>query len=440
MLSFLLKNNTKSNYLSFLFFIIPISFIAGNLVLNLNIIFFIIFSIVFYGKSIFKINLQLIDKLILLFFSFVLIAGIYNFIDLHFFKGQDYALKKNFAFSVLIKSILYTRYILLYFILRFLIENKLINLKLFFISCTFSSIFVSLDLFYQFTFGKDIFGFEPSLEGKFSGPFDYEYIAGGYLQRFTLFSFFVLPLFYKINNKIYSSLFITFLFLVYFAALLITGNRMPLILFVFMFFLIILFEKELRKYFVYYLLAIVVTGVTLFYSSNLVKKNLNNFFNRIQVMSNSIVTKKFDQSNENSYFKEFRTFYGTWQMNKYIGGGVKSFRINCWQRKNIKSWERSTCNTHPHNYYLEILTDLGIVGFLILSSIFLIVLYQSFIKKYFFSSFLSSNKTLTPFMFLFLIEIFPIKSTGSFFTTSNATFLFLILAITVALSKELDFN
>ena len=127
-------------------------------------------------------------------------------------------------------------------------------------------------------------------------------------------------------------------------------------------------------------------------------------------------------------------------MNKYIGGGIKSFRINCWQRKNIQSWESGACNTHPHNYYLEILTDLGIVGFFILSTIFLIVIYQSIVKRYFFSTDLKNNSLMTPFMFIFLMEVFPIKSSGSFFTTTNATFFFLILAITVAFSRKLDLN
>ena len=43
---------------------------------------------------------------------------------------------------------------------------------------------------------------------------------------------------------------------------------------------------------------------------------------------------------------------------------------------------------------------------------------------------------IVPFIFLFIIEIFPIKSTGSFFTTGNASYLFLILAILVALSQK----
>ena len=45
-------------------------------------------------------------------------------------------------------------------------------------------------------------------------------------------------------------------------------------------------------------------------------------------------------------------------MNKYIGGGIKSFRHNCPKRKILIHNERTTCNMHPHNYYLEILTDI----------------------------------------------------------------------------------
>jgi len=91
---------------------------------------------------------------------------------------------------------------------------------------------------------------------------------------------------------------------------------------------------------------------------------------------------------------------------------------------------------HPHNYYLEILTDTGLIGFFMMSLIFLIVLYISFFKKYFTNSPLKYNHLITPFMFLFITEIFPIKSTGSFFTTGNTTYLFLIMAITVAFSRQ----
>ena len=43
-----------------------------------------------------------------------------------------------------------------------------------------------------------------------------------------------------------------------------------------------------------------------------------------------------------------------------------------------------------------------------------------------------SNKII-PFIFLFIVEIFPLKSNGSFFTTGNTTYLFLLMGILVGL-------
>ena len=46
---------------------------------------------------------------------------------------------------------------------------------------------------------------------------------------------------------------------------------------------------------------------------------------------------------------------------------------------------------------------------------------------------------MVPFIFLFISEIFPIKTSGSFFTTGNAVYIFLIMAITVGLSIKYNF-
>ena len=76
---------------------------------------------------------------------------------------------------------------------------------------------------------------------------------------------------------------------------------------------------------------------------------------------------------------------------------------------------------HPHNYYLEILTETGLVGFFIILFIFSSILYLTLYRKYFSNSELNKNNFIIPFIFLFIIEIFPIKSTGSFFTTGSTT-------------------
>ena len=370
---------------------------------------------------------------------FIVIVGIYNFINLQFFiTEQKYDLSINI--SVLIKTFSYTRYLLLYFILRFLIEQKIINLKFFFISCSIFSLFVSFDVIYQFISGKDIFGYEPSLGRKFAGPFGNEYIAGGYIQRFFLFAFFLIPFFMKNQNKILIYLFGISLFFIYMLAIVLSGNRMPLILFIMMTVLIFLFEKKIRKYLIYFLSTIFFILISLYHSNVLIKQNFSNFYKQLFSITKVLKTKQIHNSSMNSYLLEFRTFYGTWQMNKYTGGGVKSFRINCWKRKNFIPGERTTCNTHPHNYYLEILTDLGLVGFIIFSLVFAIVIYRSFKNKYFTSSSLNNDNIITPFMFLFFIEIFPLKTSGSFFTTHNATYIFLIMAIIVGLFRRKNLN
>ena len=64
------------------------------------------------------------------------------------------------------------------------------------------------------------------------------------------------------------------------------------------------------------------------------------------------------------------------------------------------------------------------------------ILYHTFIKTYFLNSHGNYSKLAIPFIFLFLAEIFPFKSTGSFFTTGNSTYLFLIIGVLVAIFRR----
>ena len=167
-----------------------------------------------------------------------------------------------------------------------------------------------------------------------------------------------------------------------------------------------------------------------------IKTNFLIFFNEISKMTTIIINR--DAINEKSpqYIREFATFYDTWQMNKYIGGGIKNFRYYCHVRPNLDKNSVFKCNMHPHNYYLEILTETGLIGFILISVIFTIILYKTLYKKYFIKSALNDNVIIIPFIFLFIAEIFPIKSTGSFFTTGNATYLFLIMALLIGISEK----
>ena len=416
---------SKYYLINFLFAFIPISFIAGNLILNLNIILLLFFGIFFYWKDIIKIKIIFVDKLILVFFSYALVIGFTN--NFHNFYVEN----SSESFRIIIKTISYFRFLLLYFIIRYLVTENIINFKTFFISCSLSTLFVCLDLIYQLIFGKDIFGYSPVSSRTLSGPFGDEPIAGAFLQRFSLFLFFLFPIFFKMENKNILKLILTISFVIIIFGAIIAGNRMPFVLLIFAMILVLFFEKSSRKYLIPLIsVFLIVFTITFKFNSN-VYVHFQNFYEKTERITNTFINGFSDFKNPvfNSHYKEFYTGYITWKQNKFFGGGIKSFRTNC-------SKKLVNCGNHPHNYYLEILSDLGLFGLLILSIIFIKILYDSFIKKYFSKSALRYNHVITPFMFLFFVEIFPIKTTGSFFTTANATYFFLVMAVTIALSKK----
>ena len=100
----------------------------------------------------------------------------------------------------IIKSILLLRFLILYFVIEILLINNLLNLrKLFTISLICTS-FVSIDILIQYTFGKNILGYEPINDHIMSGIFFDEVIAGGYIQKFFLLSFLSLLIFCDKKN------------------------------------------------------------------------------------------------------------------------------------------------------------------------------------------------------------------------------------------------
>lgn len=421
---------SKNNFFNILLGLVPISFIAGNMLININIILITLSSLIFFKKDLFKINYFFLDKLLFIFFFLILITGAIN--DFYFYSIK---LAWKGYYTTILKSLFFLKYILLYIALRYLIEKNILNLKLFFVTCFFGTLFVSFDIIYQSINGVDIFGFT-GIKNNLSGPFGDELIAGGYIQRFSIFSFFLIPFFYQQNFEKYLKYLIPILFIIFFITIILSGNRMPLLLFLFAVSLIIIFNKQTRKFFLPTLIIASIIFYILFNFNSKVNINFKAFYSQISTMPVVILEKDLKNNYVPPYLRQFLTFYDTWLMHKYIGGGIKNFRYYCHKRPNIDKNSKFICNMHPHNYYLEILTETGIVGFSLIALAFLIIIHLTLIKKYFLTSALNKNKVIVPFIFLFLVEIFPIKSTGSFFTTGNATYLFIIIGILIGLMRK----
>ena len=71
-----LQQLNKTNYFSYLLALFPLAFIAGNMIININIIIIILSSLIFFKKKIFKTKYYFLDTLILLFFTLLIISWI----------------------------------------------------------------------------------------------------------------------------------------------------------------------------------------------------------------------------------------------------------------------------------------------------------------------------------------------------------------------------
>ena len=418
----LLNKYLDNKYLiNLLIGIIPISFIAGNLIINLNLILIVLVSFVIFNKRFFDYEFYLIDKLLIILFLFSIFTGIINYYSS---DQENIFVAENFY-----KSLLFSRYLLFYFAIRIIVEKKLLNFKFFFIICSLCVIFVSLDLILQLISGTDIFG-NPKTPLKLSGPFGNEHIAGSYLQRFGIFLFFLIPCLVNFKNKNYLILILSGFFILVFFSILIAGNRMPIILFILMFIMLFLYEKKLRKFSLLFIISSFLLFFAIIKFSPQVLDYTRHFINltfQIITFLKEVFILGNDPNITNTYIKEFYSGFVTWKVNSIFGGGINSFYLNCHE-------VIGNCASHPHNYYLEILSELGIIGFTISIVIFVNLLMTIGFRNHLSLDF--DKNLIYPFALLFFAEIFPLKTTGSFFTTGNATFIFFIIAIIVSLSKK----
>ena len=108
-----------------------------------------------------------------------------------------------------------------------------------------------------------------------------------------------------------------------------------------------------------------------------------------------------------------------------------------------ESKEKMRCSTHPHNLHLELLSEIGIIGYLIFLTLIFIVFFEA-IKLIINKNKISDESIYVFFAASFILCItllFPIKSTGrlsSTFFGSLFWFNFAILyASTYILKKKI---
>jgi O-antigen ligase len=423
-------NNTLSKYL---FFLLPLSFCIGQAAVSFVFLFFVIIFLLIKKNASFFYNDPIKIILILYFSSLIL--------------GSFFSLNINVS---LYNAVTYLRFFI-FFLFIHLFENFFKNKMQtpFFLWSFFLACIIILDAYFQYfnPLKENIFGFkaDEANAGRLTSIFGKELIVGSVLYYLFFTSLFFFIIFIKDKMKMYkfiSNIIVIFIIIFYLVAVFLSGDRMPFIMTIGTLFFLFFFLKNFKLN-----LAAALIIFVIFFTFQL--KNNNYFFDRYNIFIKEVlpVEKKINNTVEKRNFFDsqwgahFLTGYEIFKNNLYFGIGLKQFKVECSSNayENIDSNFRSgRCSSHPHNLYIEMLSETGIVSTLIFVSLIIYffirclkVLYNKKIKSYY-----NSNEYLM-FICFFAMNVFtffPIRSSGSFFSNFagsliwyNFSFLFIYL-------------
>jgi O-antigen ligase len=355
-----------------------------DLIVSLSSLVFLVY--VFKNKLFFYFT----KKILIIFFIFCVYC-----ILVSIFVAKDRILSFE-------SSLFYFRIGVFSCLIWYLLEQNKKILNFFYYALVISFSVLIVDGYIQFFIGENILGVPKWEDNRISSFFGEELIMGSYLSRLfpLLFALFLLKVKKQLELYFMSILFILLSGLIY-----ISGERAAFSLFILSYIFIIIFlEKFLKLKIILSVCSLILIIVLTFSHSNVKDRMISSPANTIK---KSIFTPEHDSL--------IRTAFNMFLDKPIFGHGPKMFRVICKDEKYTVGI--TPCMTHPHNFYVQLLAETGIIGFSFLFSAFAYVLYCAY--RQFKSIVLGQNRYLTNYQVCLLagilITVWPLTTNGNFF-------------------------
>ena len=394
----MVKKNIDSlnltNIFSYLIILLPIFLISGPFLSDLSISILAIASFFYLRHKKFFYNY---------FFIFFII---FWFLALSSSIFSDY---KVLAFK---SSLFYFRFCFFSLFVWWILEkDKKILEKIYFV-LLFCFLILMFDSVFQYLNGSNIFNMEIIIKDRISSFFGDELIMGSYLMR--IFPFFLALSFYFYRKKNHEKFLLPSIFFIVMVQITIflSGERTSFILFNFSILLFLIFLNDFRKirifiFFTYLISLTILLTVDSPFKQRIIDTTLK------QTQINELGYKKYIFSKQ--YHEHYLSAWMMFKDHKLLGIGPRNFREICKQKK--YNFSELTCSTHPHNIPLQLLSEVGIFGFIVYLIINIVVWYS--LVKNLYSKILYKKKKLNNFQISLLINIvillWPISPSGNFF-------------------------
>ena len=306
-------------------------------------------------------------------------------------------------------SLFYFRIGIFACLIWYLIEQDKKILSYFYYMLLICFSFLAFDGYFQFFFGFNIIGL-PILSDRISSFFGDELIMGSYLSRLfpLLFALFLL----KKKSSKFEVYYIGVLFILIDVLIYIAGERTSFFFLNLSTLFIIFFIKKYQTFrlLTFICSLVLITGLTFAYDK---------FYNRM-ILNTAKGMGFLEESQKKNIFTEsheslINTAYNMFLDKPIFGHGPKMFRVICKDEKYAVGI--SPCDNHPHNFYVQLLSETGIIGFSFLFSAFAYVLYCAY--RQFKSIVLRQKRYSTDYQVCLLagilITVWPFTTNGNFF-------------------------